>query len=111
MCAPIPPEECPDGSPPGCYVIGGGLSRQCPSDAITVKNTPGGPEVPCAPIPPEECPDGSPPGCYVIGGGLSRQCPSDAITVKNTPGGPEGTMCAPIPQQNQENPNDAFVSK
>ncbi len=94
-------QECPDGSPPGCYVIGGGLSRQCPSDAITVKNTPGGPEgTMCAPIPPEECPDGSPPGCYVIGGGLSRQCPSDAITVKNTPGGPEGTCAHLFHQRN-----------
>jgi hypothetical protein len=102
-------QECPAGSPPGCYVMEGGLSRQCPSDTTTVKNTPGGPTgTMCAPIPPEECPAGSPPGCYVMEGGLSRQCPSDTTTVKNTPGGPTGTMCAPIPPQNLANPDNDF---
>ncbi|WP_148687300.1 hypothetical protein [Candidatus Nitrosocosmicus hydrocola] len=102
-------QECPAGSPPGCYVMEGGLSRQCPSDTTTVKNTPGGPTgTMCAPIPPEQCPAGSPPGCYVMEGGLSRQCPSDTTTVKNTPGGPTGTMCAPIPLQNLANPDDVF---
>jgi hypothetical protein len=58
---------------------------------------------------PEECPAGSPPGCYVIKSQSGAAiCPSDTVQVKNTPGGPKGTMCAPIPPQNQNNPNGAI---
>ena len=58
----------------------------------------------------EQCPAGSPPGCYVLEdqGNPRQGCPQGTQWVKNTPGGPTGTMCAPLPPENQNNPNDVI---
>jgi hypothetical protein len=109
-------EQCPAGSPPGCYVKPPSREKiSCEPGEMILQNVPGGPDgTMCAPIPPEECPAGSPPGCYVKPPSREKiSCEPGEMILQNVPGGPDGTMCAPIqPSQNQDGlPNSIGVNE
>jgi len=110
-------EQCPAGSPEGCYVKPAPINARvsCQPGEMELKNVPGGPKgIMCAPIPPEECPAGSPEGCYVKPAPINARvsCQPGEMELKNVPGGPKGIMCAPIQStQNQEGPPDPIGEK